>query len=141
MDDLDRRLIGLLQQDASRPLKTLAAEVGLARSSVRERIARLESAGVIRRYTIDVALPGAGPSAVLLVRLAQTPSPAAVAEIVAIPEVFRCRSLSGDIDLLVEVAGADIAQINRIRDRVAQVRGVTDVTTSFVLNRDKEAAV
>lgn len=139
MDDLDRRLIGLLQQDASRPLKTLAAEVGLARSSVRERIERLEKAGVIRRYTIDVAVPE-GPSAVLMVRLAQTPLPSAVNAIVAMPEVFRCRSLSGDIDLLVEVAGADIAEINRIRDRVAGVRGVTDVMTSFVLNRDKDAA-
>jgi len=139
MDDLDRRLIGLLQQDASRPLKTLAAEVGLARSSVRERIERLEKAGVIRRYTIDVAVPE-GPSAVLMVRLAQTPLPSAVNAIVAMPEVFRCRSLSGDIDLLVEVAGSDIAEINRIRDRVAGVRGVTDVVTSFVLNRDKDAA-
>lgn len=138
MDDLDRRLIGLLQQDASRPLKTLAAEVGLARSSVRERIERMEKAGVIRRYTIDVAAPGEGPSAVLMVRLAQTPLPAAVDAIVAMPEVFRCRSLSGDIDLLVEVAGADIAEINRIRDRVAGVRGVVDVMTSFVLNRDKD---
>ena len=138
MDDLDRRLIGLLQQDASRPLKTLAAEVGLARSSVRERIERMEKAGVIRRYTIDVAAPGEGPSAVLMVRLAQTPLPAAVNAIVAMPEVFRCRSLSGDIDLLVEVAGADIAEVNRIRDRVAGVHGVVDVMTSFVLNRDKD---
>ena len=139
MDDLDRRLIGLLQQDASRPLKTLAAEVGLARSSVRERIERMEKAGVIRRYTIDVAVPE-GPSAVLMVRLAQTPLPSAVNAIVSMPEVFRCRSLSGDIDLLVEVGGADIAEVNRIRDRVAQVRGVVDVMTSFVLNRDKDAA-
>ncbi|HJR75163.1 MAG TPA: Lrp/AsnC family transcriptional regulator [Luteimonas sp.] len=140
MDDVDRRLIGLLQQDASRPLKTLAAEVGLARSSVRERIERLEKAGVIRRYTIEVAKPE-GPSAVLMVRLSQTPLPSAVNAIVAMPEVFRCRSLSGDIDLLVEIAGDDIAQINRIRDRVAQVRGVTDVMTSFVLNRDKDGPV
>ncbi|WP_437818276.1 Lrp/AsnC family transcriptional regulator [Sorangium sp. So ce1078] len=51
MDDVDRRLLRLLQEDASRPLKVLAAAVDLSRSSVRERIARLEASGVIRRYT------------------------------------------------------------------------------------------
>ncbi len=36
VDDIDRRLLQLLQEDASRPLKTLAHAVGLSRSSVRE---------------------------------------------------------------------------------------------------------
>jgi len=137
MDDVDRQLLRLLQEDASRPLKTLAAAVGLARSSVRERIVRMRTDGVIRRYTIDTSSERAPLSAVLLVRLARTPDPTVVHAVVEDIDVFRCRSLSGDIDLLVEICGRDVAAINRARDRISQLPGVEDVVTSFVLNQEK----
>lgn len=137
MDDIDRRILKLLQEDASRPVKVIAAEVELSRSSVRERIARLEASGVIRRYTIEVGRPTAGITAVLMVRLVRTPSPVIVSRICGMPEVTRCFSLSGAVDLLVEVSGVDVAEINRVRDTIASEVGVADVETSFVLNRDK----
>lgn len=140
MDDIDRRLLQLLREDASRPLKVLAAEVDLAPSSVRERIARLEGRGIIRRYTVEVAAAPGTLTAILLVRLVRTPAPDVVATVVALPEVVRCSSLSGAIDLLIEVAGDDIAAINRVRDLVASQPGVADVETSFVLNQDKAPA-
>ncbi len=140
MDRIDRQLLQLLQEDASRPLKTLAAAVALARSSVRERITRLEASGVIRRYTIEIAADSGTLLAVLFLRLERTPAPEVVQCIVALPEVIRCRSLSGDVDLLVEITGVDLAQINATRDRIAQLVGVVDVVTSFVLNHDKEPA-
>jgi Lrp/AsnC family transcriptional regulator, leucine-responsive regulatory protein len=139
MDEIDRRILALLQQDASRPLKTLAAEVELSRSAVRERITRLEASGVIRRYTIELAPAADHLIAILMVRLVRTPAPAIVRQIVGRPEVVRCLSLSGAIDLLVEVAGPDIATINRVRDQIAEDPGVADVETSFVLNHDKAA--
>ena len=137
MDDIDRQLLSLLQEDASRPLKTLAAAVSLARSSVRERIARLEASGTIRRYTVEIANDEHAPTAILRIRLSRTPAPDTVRAIVALPEVFRCRSLSGDIDLLVEIHASDIQGINRVRDRIAQLPCITDVETAFVLNVDK----
>jgi DNA-binding Lrp family transcriptional regulator len=137
MDDIDCTLIRLLQEDASRPLKALAARVNLSRSSVRDRIARLESAGIIRRYTIETAEPSATPAAILLVRLARTPDRDAVQAIVAHTNVVRCYSLSGDVDLLVEIRGADIDRINSTRDEIALLPGVTDVETSFILKREK----
>jgi Lrp/AsnC family transcriptional regulator, leucine-responsive regulatory protein len=137
VDDIDRRLLSLLKDDASRPLKALAAEVSLSRSSVRERIARLEATGVIRRYTVELAPPPGGLVAILMVRLVRTPAPEVIRRIVAWPEVTHCRSLSGEIDLLVEVCAADVAAVNRIRDLVADDPGVADVVTSFVLNHEK----
>jgi Lrp/AsnC family transcriptional regulator, leucine-responsive regulatory protein len=137
MDDIDRRILELLREDASRPLKVVAAKVELSRSSVRERIARLEASGVIRRYTIELAPTSTAVLAILMVRLIRTPSPAVVSRVVGLPEVVRCFSLSGDIDLLVEVSGADVAEINRVRDLIASDPGVADVETSFVLKQDK----
>jgi Lrp/AsnC family transcriptional regulator, leucine-responsive regulatory protein len=137
MDDIDQRLLQLLVEDASRPIKALAAEVALSRSAVRERLGRLEASGTIRRYTIEVAPSPGGLTAFLMVRLVRTPSPAIVSLIVAMPEVVRCSSLSGAIDLLVEVRGADVADINRVRDRISSEAAVADVETSFVLKQEK----
>lgn len=137
MDDIDRHLLQLLHEDASRPLKTLAAAVALSRSSVRDRIARMEADGTIRRYTIDVAQPDAALAAILMLRLSRTPDPDVVRAVVSTPEVVRCYSLSGEVDLLVELAAADTAALNRARDGIALLPGVRDVVTSFVLNRDK----
>ncbi len=80
MDAIDRKLLGLLGANARLPLKTLAGEVGLARSTVRERIDRLEASGVIRGYRADLA-PEAGPtvSAILSLTLTRTPIPELVA--------------------------------------------------------------
>lgn len=140
MDDIDRQLLQMLREDASRPLKTLAAAVSLSRSSVRDRIARMETDGVIRRYTIDTQPIDVGLTVILLVRLARTPDPEVVRAVVSTPEVARCYSLSGDIDLLVELAGTDTSALNRVRDRIALLPGVVDVVTSLVLNRDKMPA-
>jgi Lrp/AsnC family transcriptional regulator, leucine-responsive regulatory protein len=137
MDEIDRRILELLQEDASRPIKTIAAEVDLSRSTVRERIARLEASGVIRRYTVELARPLEGVSAMLLVRLVRTPAPAVVRRIVARPEVVRCFSLSGDIDLLVEIFAANVAEVNRVRDLISSDSGVADLETSFVLKQEK----
>ncbi len=133
MDAIDQRLLQLLREDASRPLKTLAAQVSLSRSSVRDRIVRMQAQGIIRRYTIETSTAPLPISAVCLLRLASTPDMAVVRSLSGMPEVRRCDALSGEIDLLVEVAVADAATLNAVRDRIAALPGVTEVTTSLVL--------
>lgn len=135
MDAIDQHLLQLLRDDASRPLKTLAAEVSLSRSSVRDRIARLQANGVITRYTIETAEAPGTLSAICLMRLAKTPDMAAVGAASTMPEVVRCDALSGEIDLLVEIEAKDAASLNTVRDRLAALPGVLDVTTSVVLTR------
>ncbi|NZA28257.1 Lrp/AsnC family transcriptional regulator [Luteimonas sp. SJ-92] len=137
MDDIDRRLLALLREDDSRPLKTLAAAVSLSRSSVRDRIARMQADGTIRRYTVELAPPAGALHAILLVRLQQTPDAQVVAAVTAAAEVERCYSLAGEVDLLVELAGQDTATVNRARDRIAALPGVASVVTALVLSRDK----
>lgn len=136
MDDIDARLLALLRRDARQPLKRLASEVGLAVSSVQERIRRLVESGTIRNFTIELGREP-GPSAVLLLVLDVTPSPAIVREICARDDVVRCYSLSGQIDLLVEIRGSSVERINATRDQIALIPGVKAVTTSFILSRDR----
>ena len=140
MDEKNRQILALLQQNARVPVKALAARVGLARSSVRERISRLEAAGIIRGYRVELG-PGAGeaPSveAFLILRLAKTPLPQIIARIVAHPAVVRCSSVGGDLDVIVETSTPDVASLNQLRDEIASYPQVADVTTALILKRDK----
>lgn len=136
LDDKDRRILGMLRADARIPLKTLAARVGLARSTLRDRLSRLEADGIICGYRADIADSGPGVSAYLFIRLKSTPAPGLIALLRRLPEVKSCTSLTGDIDLLVEITAAGTDLVNALRDRISSHEVVADLTTSIVLNRN-----
>jgi len=136
LDDKDRQILELLRADARLPLKTLAAKVGLARSTLRDRLSRLEADGTIRGYHADIADGGPSVSAYLFVRLRSTPASGLIAFLRRMPEVKSCTSLTGDIDLLVELSAATTDRVNATRDRISSHESVADLTTSIVLNRN-----
>lgn len=136
LDDKDRQILELLRADARLALKSLAAKVGLARSTLRDRLSRLEAEGIIRGYHADIADGGPGVSAFLFIRLKSTPAPGLIALLRRMPEVKSCTSLTGDIDLLVELAAPTTDRVNALRDRVSSHETVADLTTSIVLNRN-----
>jgi Lrp/AsnC family transcriptional regulator, leucine-responsive regulatory protein len=137
MDTIDMHIVSLLRTNARMPLKTIAAKVELARSTVRERLVKLEASGVILGYHARIA-DADRLSALLQLKLAKTPAPRTVAAITAMPEVLRCYSLSGDIDLSVEIEARTTTQLNAARDRIATLPDVVDVVTALILKRDKD---
>lgn len=138
IDAIDRRIIELMRRDARLPLKVIAGAVGLARSSVASRIARMERDGVIRGYQADIAIEEAGgASAMVSLRLAHTPAPAVVAAVCADPEVVRCYSMAGETDLLIEIVSASSGGLNDVRDRLSTLEGVIEARTALILKREK----
>lgn len=135
-DDKDREILNLLREDARISAKALAAKVGLARSSLRDRIAKLEKAGIIRGYRTDVADPSLSAVACLLVKLKATPSPQVVKRLERLPEVKRCLSLAGEIDLLIDIAAESLARLNQIRDEISHFPEVAETTTAVVLRQE-----
>jgi DNA-binding Lrp family transcriptional regulator len=136
LDDKDRQILELLRADARLLLKTLAAKVGLARSTLRDRLSRLQADGIIRSYRADIIDGAANVAAFLFVRLKTTPAPGLIALLERMPEVRSCTSLTGDVDLLVELAAATTDQENALRDRISSHESVADLTTSIVLSRN-----
>jgi len=135
-DDKDREILKILRDDARVSAKALAAKVGLARSSLRERIARLEKSGIIRGYRTDIADSSLAAVACLLVKLKQTPSPQVVTRLKRLPEVKRCLSLAGELDLLIDIAAESLARLNQIRDEISNFPEVAETTTAVVLRQE-----
>ena len=142
MDEKNLQILRLLQQNARLPLKTLAGKVGLARSSVRERITRMEAEGIILGYKADVQpnhRGGESVRALLMIRLRRTPARETVSRIAALPSVRRCVSVSGDLDLVVEIEADVMSRLNAARDEIALMPDIADVTTAIVLKEEKPA--
>ena len=133
LDHIDRKLIALLQDNARLPVAALAKAVGLSRSSVQERLLRLERDGTIAQYTLRTGDAG-GLRAWLMLRYAGGfTCDDVLPALQAMPQLRMACSVAGETDLLAlfEATGAD--ELADLRERVLMLKGVDDVTTLPVL--------
>lgn len=134
LDDIDRQLIALLQDNARLSTVALAKAVGLSRSTVQERLQRLESGGVIAQYTVRLGSGGDPLQAWLLIRYADGFSCDDVMPLLTqLPQVRFCHSVAGEIDLMVLVQAPTPGALADLREAVMSMKGVDDVTTVPVL--------
>lgn len=136
-DRLDRELLSLLALDARTPTATLARKLGVARTTVVSRLARLERDGVVAGYTVrlrhDLAEQG------LAAFVGITVQPRAGADVVQllrrVPEVRQLDSVSGQFDYMALVRAESAGQLDALLDRIRSLDGVQQTTTSVVLSR------
>jgi DNA-binding Lrp family transcriptional regulator len=134
LDALDRRLLAELIADARLTQVALAARVGISRSAVQERLKRLERDGVIAGYTIRLGQARTvGVRAYLLLKGTAGSHEKALKALAAFPEVRAADSVSGDIDLVLQVEAERLEDINRVRDEVAKLPGVGGTQTLLVM--------
>jgi Lrp/AsnC family transcriptional regulator, leucine-responsive regulatory protein len=134
LDETDRRLLAELQADGRLTHVALAARVGLSRSAVQERIARLERTGVILGYTVRLGDPGATPGlrAYLMIKGGASHE-RAVKLLEGFPEVTVADSVSGDVDLILQLQAERIEDLTRVRDEVARLPGISSTHTLLVM--------
>lgn len=111
MDDVDRRLLDVLREDARASVRDLADRVGISRANAYARITRLREDGVLRRFTVDVdprAL-GLGLPAYVHVRIKQNSWKSFRDKVVTLDEAAHVALVAGDFDcvLLVRTRDAD----------------------------------
>jgi DNA-binding Lrp family transcriptional regulator len=134
-DEHDRQLIALLQADARQATMTLAKRLGLARSTVHERLRRLERDGVIRGYSVRL---GRDPfedyaQAIALLSLAQRQQRAVVERLGRLPEVKVCYTISGDCDLFLLLETPRLEDLDGVIDEIIGIPGVERCRSFVVL--------
>lgn len=136
MRDTDVRLIALLKANAREPVASLARKLGLARSTVQERIARLEREGVIRGYTLLLSEDASARGLRAVVMLAAEPRQAdrIGAELKRIAEVRTLSAVAGAYDMMAIVEAESPARMDVVLDRIGRTTGVTRTVSSIVLS-------
>jgi len=144
IDDIDRKILGILQKDSSLTISDIADKVGLSTNPCWRRIQRLESDGIIQRKVaiLDPAALGLAMTVFVTVKTTRHDSEwltAFISAVKKIPEIVECHRMSGDIDYQMKVLVRDIDHYDRVYKRLIDlVPSLADVSSAFSMERIKQ---
>lgn len=142
LDAMDRRILSLVQRDATLSLAEISEKVGLSSTPCWKRIRRLEAAGVIeaRVALLNRDAIGLGVTAFVAVKAGAHDEAwlTRFSEGVAlIPEVVELYRMAGETDYLLKVVCHDIQHYDRIYRKLIRIAPMGDVSTSFAMEQMK----
>jgi len=142
MDAIDRKILTVLQDDASLSVAEIGNRVGLSSTPCWKRIQRLEAEGVIQKRVVlvDQDKIGLGISVFVSIetgdhsqdwldRFAETVS--------AMPEVMEFHRMAGDVDYMLRVVVPDIQGYDRFYKKLIAIVPLKDVTSRFAMEKIK----
>lgn len=143
LDQIDKKLLQLLQQDAKQSIKVLATKVNLSTTAIYERIKNLERKGIIEHYTIVV-----NPTKVekeflsfcmiQLDRHSQQNLLEFEKKIKTLPEVLECFHVSGTYDYLLKIRVKNIAEYRSFMvDKLTDIPHIANTQSAFSINEVK----
>ena len=146
MDAIDRKILAVMQDDASLSVAEIGTRVGLSSTPCWKRIQRLESEGVIRKrvalvdqakvglgITVFVSIETGDHSQEWLGKFAQT--------VAAMPEVMEFYRMAGDVDYMLRVVVPDIAGYDAFYKRLISAVPLANVTSRFAMEKIKSTTV
>ncbi len=138
MDSIDRKILALLQEDASAPVSSVAERVNLSQNACWRRIKLLEEAGIIRRRValLDPERLGVGVTVLVCLRLMEH-APEALERFARavrdMPEALEFYRVSGEFDYILKLQVADIAAYDRAYKKLIQSIRLADVRAFFAM--------
>jgi Lrp/AsnC family transcriptional regulator len=143
IDSRDAEILRLLQRNADVSIEELAEQVHLSRNACWRRVKNLEEAGIIRGRVVllDPLRINLALTAFIAVKTAQH-DPKWLAKFAAavkdLPEIIAVYRTTGDTDYLLQAVVPDIAGYDRLYKRLISRIPLTDVSSSFVMEKVKE---
>lgn len=131
----DQKLLMLLRHDARTSITDLARSLGVSRSTVQNRLARLEKAGIIRGYSVELGgeylanLVEAHVSIKVVQKLTARTN-VALEEISQVVQLF---SVSGEYDLIAIVRAQSLEELSKVLDDIGNLEGVERTNSAVVL--------
>jgi DNA-binding Lrp family transcriptional regulator len=139
MDDVDRRLIGLLRENARMPVAKLAKSLQVSRGTVQNRLTRLERNGTITGYTVRVRAQVDEHRIVALMTIAVegTRQEAVLRTLRGDPSIVTLYTTNGRWDLVAEIRADSLQTFDQVLSRVRLVDGISGTETSLLLSTHK----
>lgn len=143
IDETDRRILRELQIDTTASLDALADKVSLSRNACWRRIKRLEEAGVIRERVahLDAGRLGLGLSVLVMIRVGNHDQgwlSKFQAVVASMPEIQGAHRMTGDLDYVLRVRVADVADYDRFYKALIGRVQMADISASFVMEDIKD---
>ena len=142
LDEMDIKILRIIQEDATRPVAEIGKEVGLSTTPCWRRIQKLEEAGIVRRRValLDPAKVNVGVTVIVSIKTDRHEigwlgrCRAAVGDF---PEVVEFYRMSGEIDYLLRVVVPDIAAYDAFYKRLISRIEISKVSSAFAMEQIK----
>jgi Lrp/AsnC family transcriptional regulator len=146
MDGIDRKILGVLQQDASLSVAEIGQRVGLSSTPCWKRIQKLEADGVISRRVALVDQDKVGLGVTVIVSIETGDHSEAwlktfAERVGAMPEVLDLYRMAGDVDYMLRVVVPDIHGYDRFYKRLIGGIPLKNVTSRFAMEKIKSTTV
>jgi DNA-binding Lrp family transcriptional regulator len=139
MDEIDRKLIALLRENARTPVASLAKSLRVARGTVQNRIARLERNGTILGYTVRLRpqVEEQHIRALMTVAVEGNRTEAVIRSLRGDPAVSALHTTNGRWDIVAELRAESLEAFDRVLARIRLVEGISNTETSLLLSTHK----
>lgn len=149
IDEIDRQIVTLLQQDARLSNAALAEKVGLTASTVHERVKKLERKGIIKGYVavVDAELLGKPITAFIRLTVGSAlenyieSKNSIMKACLDEPNVLECHGVAGEDCYVLKVRAASPKALEQLIERIRCRANVSRSTTSIVLSTFKEGSL
>lgn len=132
----DEELIALLKADAREPVASLARKLGLSRTTVQDRLKRLEETGVIASYSIRLSreMEQGGMRAFVTLSVEPRRQIEVGKALSRFTHIETLHTVSGKFDLVAQVKTASSEAMDGLIDQIGQIPGITRIETSVILS-------
>lgn len=132
----DEELIALLKVDAREPVAALARKLGLSRTTVQDRLRRLEESGAIAAYSVRLSrdLDAGGMRGFVTLAVEPRRQVEVARNLSRFAQIETLHTVSGKFDLIAQVKTSSSEAMDRLIDDIGQISGVTRIETSVILS-------
>jgi Lrp/AsnC family leucine-responsive transcriptional regulator len=137
VDEIDRRILTLLLENARSTYQELGRQVRLSANTVAERVRRMQAAGVIRGYHAELSMPAFGRVMEMIsdIRLREgVDRKGFEGQLHQVPDVIGAMRLTGEYDYQLRIACADAREFEGVIDRLKAELGVREVRSRLLLH-------
>jgi DNA-binding Lrp family transcriptional regulator len=136
LDQLDAEILRMLESGARQGVSELAQGLGVTRNTVLARLRRLQTSGVLKRYSavIDLSRAGLPVHALVALEVEQRRLSTVLSTVERIPQVLEVHELAGREDLLLRVAARSPEDLRRLVLALLEVPGVRHTNTTLMVS-------
>lgn len=136
LSDKDRELIALLRVNAREPVASLARKLSISRTTVQDRLRRLEQTKVIEGYALKLSDDATliGLKAFVTVEVEPRRTQDVTRALAKVPQLLSLHTVSGKFDLIALVGAANADELDVVLDRIGEVPGVTGTESAIILS-------
>jgi Lrp/AsnC family transcriptional regulator for asnA, asnC and gidA len=140
LDETDKRILDLLQEDARRSFKDIAKEVNVSEATVFFRVKKLVKSGVIKSFKaiVDPKLVGKETLAFVMLKANPNVYTKVLPTLMKMEEIYEIYDVTGAYYAILKIRTRNTEELAAIIDKIGMIEGITGTETAVVLRKIKE---